>query len=159
MGIPGIGKQGGVSGLGNLGSEVGALSDIPESLMEGAKNRVLKRLRLWGVSAGESRIPYTDGEGRDAVDLGLAEEDAESEEWFELSDRADKADFWRWWYMKSKRVRVEIEKLMFVQTTRWIYLPYFRHLRQVQIHVFEVLKQPSQIVIRGHWYRALDETC
>jgi hypothetical protein len=41
-----MGKQGGVSGRGNLGSEVGALSEIPESLMEGAKNRVLKRLRL-----------------------------------------------------------------------------------------------------------------
>jgi hypothetical protein len=46
MGISGTGKQGGVTGLPNRGSEVGALSEIPESLMEGAKKRVLKRLRL-----------------------------------------------------------------------------------------------------------------
>jgi hypothetical protein len=108
MGISGIGKQGGVSGLGNLGSEVGALSEIPESLMEGAKNRVLKRSRLWGVSAGESRVPYTDGEGRDGVECGLAEEDVERKEWLGISDRADEEDFWRRRYMKRERVRARI---------------------------------------------------
>jgi hypothetical protein len=68
--------------------------------------------------AGDNRVPYTDGEGRDGVDRGLAEDDVERKEWSEISDRADEEDFCRGRCMKRKRVRNEMNELRFVQMTR-----------------------------------------
>jgi hypothetical protein len=87
-----MGTPGGVTGLQNLGSEIGALSEMPESLIDGEKKRVLKRSRLRETSTGERELRYGDsGDGKEGSELRIEDFIDELDE-KECSERLERVD-------------------------------------------------------------------